>query len=86
MKLHALIVAAALTVVAAPALAGRCPMDMKAIDKALAANPKLSEADMKEVKKLRAEGEEQHKAGKHKESETSLAKAKKILKIEEKKK
>jgi hypothetical protein len=33
------------------------------------------------VKKLRAEGEQLHKAGKHSESEAALAKAKKILGI-----
>ena len=34
---------------------------------------------MKEVKSLRAKGEEQHKAGNHKESVESLGKAKGIL-------
>jgi len=33
------------------------------------------------VKKLRAEGEKLHKAGKHSESMATLGKAKKILKI-----
>jgi hypothetical protein len=54
---------------------------MKKIDAALATNPKLSDADMKEVKRLRAEGEKLHKEGKHPESEKTLAKAMKLLKI-----
>ena len=85
MKFHALIVATVFALVSAPALARHCPADMKKIDKALAENPTLSEADMKKVKKLRAEGEQLHKDGKHPESEAALAKAMKILKIEEKK-
>ena len=48
-----------------------------------AAEEKLTEAQMKEVKELRAKGEEQHKAGKHQESVESLGKAKKILSIKE---
>lgn len=61
--------------------ANHCPMDMKAIDAALAKKPTLSAAEMEEVTKLRAEGEELHKTGKHKESEAALNKAKAILKI-----
>ena len=68
---------------AGTAMAFHCPKDMKAIDDALAKNPKLTEAQMKEVKELRAKGEEQHKAGKHQESVDSLGKAKKILSIKE---
>ena len=73
----------ALLFAAGSALAMHCPKDMKAIDDALAKNPKLTEAQMKEVKELRAKGEEQHKAGKHQESVDSLGKAKKILSIKE---
>ena len=58
-----------------------CPMDMKKIDDALAKNPKLTDAQMAEVKKYRAEGETLHKAGKHQESIDTLAKAEKILGI-----
>ncbi len=61
------------------ALAMHCPKDMKEIDAALAKNPKISEAQMKEVKKLRADGEAMHKAGKHQESVDTLGKAKGIL-------
>lgn len=74
--------AAALMFAAGSALAMHCPKDMKAIDEALAKNPKLSEADMKTVKAARAKGEELHKAGKHQESVDELGKAMKILKIQ----
>lgn len=63
------------------AFARHCPADMKKIDEALAKNPTLTAEQMTEVKKLRAEGEELHKAGKHPESEATLAKAMKILNI-----
>lgn len=71
----------ALLFAAGSALAFHCPKDMKAIDEALAKNPKLTEAQMKEVKEHRAKGEELHKAGKHQESVDELAKAMKILNI-----
>jgi hypothetical protein len=54
---------------------------MAKIDKALAANPKLSESDLAKVKQLRAQGEELHKAGKHQESLDTLAQAEKMLGI-----
>ena len=64
------------------AIAFHCPQDMKKIDAALAKNPKLTEAQMTEVKKLRADGEAMHKSGKHQDSVDTLAKAMKILAIE----
>ncbi len=63
------------------ALANSCPLQMKAIDDKLAAKPALNAADTAKVKKLRAEGESLHKAGKHAESEKALGEAKKILGI-----
>jgi hypothetical protein len=63
------------------AFAFHCPADMKKIDEAMAKNPKLTEAQMAEVKKQRAEGETLHKAGKHQESVDTLAKAMKTLNI-----
>ena len=66
---------------AGTAFAFHCPQDMKKIDEALAKNPKLTAAQMDEVKKYRAEGEALHKAGKHQESVDTLAKAEKILGI-----
>ena len=73
-----MLVAAALFT-AGTALAFHCPADMKKIDEALAKNPKLTAAQLDEVKKYRAEGETLHKAGKHQESVDTLAKAEKIL-------
>jgi hypothetical protein len=70
---------AGLLFAAGSALAMHCPKDMKEIDDALAKNPKLTQAQMADVKKYRAEGEDLHKAGKHKESVESLDKAKNIL-------
>ena len=60
------------------AIASSCPKEMKAIDAALPA-AKLDAAKMSEVKQLRADGEAQHKAGKHAESMAALGKAKAIL-------
>jgi len=68
---------------AGTAMAFHCPKDMKQIDEALAKNPKLTEAQMKEVKEQRAKGEEAHKAGKHQEAVDELAKAKKTLGIKD---
>ena len=70
----------ALTFAAGAALANNCPNEMKAIDAALP-KAKLTDAQSAEVKKLRAEGEQLHKAGKHTESMAALGKAKGILGI-----
>jgi hypothetical protein len=75
------LLAAATFFVAGSALAFHCPADMKKIDEALAKNPKLTAAQLDEVKKQRAEGEALHKAGKHQESVDTLAKAMKTLDI-----
>lgn len=64
-----------------PVQAMHCPADMKKIDAALDKKPALTAVQMEEVKKLRAEGEVQHKAGKHQESVDTLGKAMKILGI-----
>ncbi len=80
MKLR-IVLGVALLAFSAGALAFHCPADMKKIDAALATKPQLSQAQMDEVKKLRATGETLHKAGKHQESVDTLAKAMKILKI-----
>jgi Tfp pilus assembly protein PilN len=55
---------------------------MAKIDAALATNPQLAAADMAEVKKLRADREALHKAGKHQEAVDALARAMKILKVQ----
>jgi len=71
---------AVLSFAASTALAFHCPADMKKIDAALP-KAKLSASQMSEVKKLRADGEKLHKAGKHQDSVDTLAKAMKILNI-----
>lgn len=81
MKIRQFVLLGGLALASAQAFAFHCPMDMKKIDEAMGKNPKLSAEQMAEVKKLRAEGETLHKAGKHQESVDTLAKAMKILKI-----
>jgi hypothetical protein len=71
---------AALVLASSLAAAGNCPNEWKSIDAALP-KAKLDAQQMAEVKKLRAEGEQLHKAGKHSESMATLGKAKKILGI-----
>jgi len=78
--MKAIIAAAAFALSTSLAFAGSCPADMKAIDAALP-KAKLNDKQAAEVKKLRAEGEQLHKAGKHSESMAALAKAKKMLGI-----
>ena len=80
MKLRALFVATIFALTSGAALASSCPKHMKAIDAALP-KAKLSAAQMTEVKKLRADGEAFHKAGKHAESMEALTKAEKMLGI-----
>lgn len=73
------IVGALSLLLAAPALAGSCPVMVKDIDAALAAGPNISAAQVAEAKALRDKGEAQHQAGQHKESVESLKMAKAIL-------
>ncbi len=75
-----ILIAAAVLALASPALANNCPNEWKAIDAALP-KAKLDDKKLAEVKKLRAEGEQLHKAGKHAESMATLGKAKKMLGI-----
>lgn len=63
------------------AFASSCPMHMKEIDAKLSTSPTVAAADMEKVKKLRADGEAFHKAGKHADSEKALGEAKKLLGI-----
>ena len=78
MKISTIALLGGLALASAQAFAFHCPMDMKKIDEAMGKNPKLSAEQMTEVKKLRAEGETLHKAGKHQESVDTLGKAMKI--------
>ena len=80
MKIRHIIAAAAFAVASGTSFAFHCPIDMKEIDDALP-KAKLDAKQLAEVKKLRAEGETLHKAGKHQESMDTLAKAKKIMGI-----
>ncbi|OGA12573.1 MAG: hypothetical protein A3G25_18835 [Betaproteobacteria bacterium RIFCSPLOWO2_12_FULL_63_13] len=70
----------ALAFASSVAFASSCPKHMKAIDAALP-KAKLSSAQMREVKKLRAEGGASHKAGKHADSMAALTRAEGILGI-----
>jgi hypothetical protein len=80
MKFRSILIAILFALTSGVAIASSCPKHMKAIDAALPA-AKLSAAQMTEVKKLRADGEALHKAGKHSESMEALSKAEKILGI-----
>ena len=62
----------------APAMAASCPNDMSQIDKAMQ-TARLSDSDKAKVQQLRQQGEDQHNAGKHDESVTTLGEAKKML-------
>lgn len=81
MKLKQVLFAATIALASSASMAFHCPADMKKIDDALAKNPKLTAAQMTDVKKMRADGEMLHKASKHQESVDTLAKAMKILGI-----
>ena len=50
------------------AYAGACPALVKEVDAKLATSTELSEKQVAEIEKLRQDGEEAHKMGKHKES------------------
>ena len=63
------------------AMAFSCPKLMKQVDAALP-SAKLSASQMAEVKKLRAEGETLHKAGRHQESVDTLGRAMKLLNVQ----
>jgi hypothetical protein len=71
----------ALALASGVAVASHCPVEMKAIDAKLATQPKLAAADMAKVRQLRADGEADHKAGKHDASLQKLGEAKKLLGI-----
>lgn len=74
------VLAVSLAFASGSALAHGCPKIMKQIDDALPA-AKLDAGKLDEVRKLRAEGETLHKAGKHDDSMAALSKAKSLLGI-----
>ena len=71
---------AAMMLVSSLAAAHNCPNEMAAIDEVLP-RAKLDARKSAEVKKLRAEGEQLHKAGRHAESMAALGRAKGMLGI-----
>jgi hypothetical protein len=77
-----LLAAAALAVMAGPALAFQCPANIRQIDAALQTNTQISAADKAKATELRNEGEKLHAAGQHQQSMDKLAEAKKILNIQ----
>ncbi|MAS15300.1 MAG: hypothetical protein CMH69_18600 [Nitratireductor sp.] len=77
MKPYALVVAL-IGLWPAAAFAHSCPSLMSEIDQAMQ-TASLSESDSARVKELRAMGEEQHKAGDHDASMSSLEEAKALL-------
>ena len=80
-KLVSLLASGILAVASGTALAHNCPNEMKAIDAKLATKPALSKENADKVAQLRAQGEADHKAGKHTESLKALGDAKKLLGI-----
>jgi len=64
---------------AGSALAFHCPKGHEGHRRGAREEPKLSEAQMQDVKKYQRRGETLHKAGKHQESVDTLAKAMKNL-------
>lgn len=71
-------VAAVLVSIAGPAYASQCPSLVAKIDKSLA-TAGLSAAQLEDIKRLRDDGEAQHKAGKHGDAVTTLNKALALL-------
>lgn len=62
-----------------PLWAMHCPQDMARIDALLAEKPSLSAEQLAEVHRLRAEGEQLHKSGRHAESMQVLKQALDLL-------
>ncbi len=69
---------AVLAMLSAPAFAGQCPADIKAIDAGLT-TINLDSATKAEVTALRDEGAALHAAGQHKESVDKLTAAMRIM-------
>jgi hypothetical protein len=63
------------------AFAHNCPNEMKAIDARLSTRPALSSQVSDQVAKLRASGEQHHKAGRHDAAMKDLGEARKLLGI-----
>ncbi|GAC1034417.1 hypothetical protein thsps21_52460 [Pseudomonas sp. No.21] len=81
MRRLAAFIAAAL--ISTPLWAMHCPQDMAKIDEMLKTDPPSDTALLAEVQRLRAEGEELHKAGNHEESARVLKEAIDMLQASE---
>ena len=75
---HTFVTATVLAFLSAPAFAGHCPKDVKAIDAAMS-KAKLSAGNMTKVKALRDEGAALHKSKKHKAAVGKLSEAMRII-------
>jgi len=62
------------------AFAHGCPGEMKKIDEKFS-SARLTDGQMAQIKELRSRGERLHQEGKHSESMSALAEAKKLLGI-----
>ncbi len=78
MMKHVLATATMVVLFSAPALAGHCPKDVKAIDAALS-KASLSSSQMSQVKSLRDSGEKLHASKNHGDSLADLHKAMDML-------
>ena len=78
MLLRLVLALAFVGMLSAPALAFHCPLDVAAIDNALA-KMTLDDQTRADVKALRDEGLALHEAGNHKDSVNKLAEAMRIL-------
>jgi hypothetical protein len=81
MKMRTLVFIGVFAAFATPALAGHCPVDVRAIDAALANNPTLSATELALVVALRDQGNALH-PGDHGGSLALLHQAMEILGIE----
>lgn len=81
MRRLAAFIAAAL--ISTPLWAMHCPQDMARIDEMLKTDPPSDATLLAEVQRLRAEGEELHKAGNHEESAKVLKEAIDMLQASE---
>ena len=70
--------AAALVLFATPAFAAHCPKDAKAIEAALGKSS-MSDAKKTEIAALKDKGMKLHSDGKHRESESVLAEAMRMI-------
>ena len=77
--MHRLLALLAASLLSTSLWAMHCPADMAKIDAMLQSKPPSDVTVLAQVKKLRAEGEALHKAGKHSESVKVLGEALQLL-------